>query len=339
MSAPRISVVIRSFLGEQRLPRTLTALEGTQVEGGFEVIIVDDGSPDETRRVAAAFEKSLPLRVVSHATNLGRAAAGNTGFREAGGRIVLILDDDMKADPGLVRRHAEAHESAEGAVGAIGRIEQEGLDARDPFHAFLLKEEKARRARLLAASEISFGDVWTGQFSIEREAAEAAGLFDPEMRGYGLEDVEFGYRLALRGVRFVYLDDAVSHHAAYVESLQAYCERHASVGEMAAYLVGRYDTDSMRRYLRVDPPEPAGSRSSFIRLMDMSAAMLRHRAASAFFAGPVGRASLRGVVQLLEWAGVQRPLAFAYSFLRDVQYFHAMARARDAAPSKALPRK
>src|SRR5262249_44816612 len=149
-----------------------------------------------------------------HPSNLGRAAAANTGVREATGRIVLILDDDMRAEPGLVRRHAEAH-AGPGPVGVIGRIEQEGLDARDSFQAFLLKEETARRARLRETRAVTFGDVWTGQFSIERDAAMDAGLFDPEMKGYGLEDVEFGYRLVERGVPLVYLDEAVSHHEAF----------------------------------------------------------------------------------------------------------------------------
>jgi len=95
----------------------------------------------------------------------------------------------------------------------------------------------------------------------------------------------------------------------------------------------------MRRYLRVDPPEPSsGSRTPFLRLMDLSASVLRHPFAAAFFAGPVGRPALGGAVRVIEWSGIRKPLGFAYSFLRDVEYFHALSRTLAASAPQGLAR-
>jgi len=326
-ATPSISIVIPTFLGGSRLPRTLASLERSQAPDGFEVLVVDDGSSDDSAAVARGFAGRLALTVLSHDGNRGRAAARNTGIRAAAGRVVLLLDDDMEVEPDLVGRHAAAH--AEGKpVAAIGRIVTEGLDAKDPFHAFLLHEDEWRRTRLLSAPAIGFGEMLTGQFSIDRAAALSAGLFDEAIGAYGLEDIEFAYRLERAGVRFVYLDEAVSHHRAYAVALDRYCERHRAVGRVAAHLARRHDTPEMRRYLRIDPVPTAGRRSPFRRLMDASAAMLRRPPVAAALAGPGPQSLLRGITRALEAARLRRALALAYSFQRDVQYFAAMGRAR-----------
>jgi glycosyltransferase involved in cell wall biosynthesis len=337
MAIPAISIVIPAYDGAARLPRTLASLARSSVPEPFEVLVVDDGSRDGSAAVARSFSDRLPLKLLSHDRNRGRAAARNTGIREAAGRVVLVLDDDMEVEPDLVARHLAAHTAAIALTAAIGRIVTEGLDPEVPFHAFLLREEEWRRTRLLGATAIGFGEMLTGQFSVGREAARAAGLFDEAIGAYGLEDIEFAYRLSRAGVRFVYLDDAVSHHDAYAVSLERYCERHRMVGSVAAYLVRRHDTPEMRRYLRIEPAPPEGPRSPFLRLMDGSAAMLRHPAVAGAFAGTIPQTLLRGGVRGLELACARRPLVFVYSFLRDVQYFAAMGRAlkTDAAPGGA----
>lgn len=324
--SPALTIVIPSFQGARRLPRTLRSLERQEVAGGLEILVVDDGSTEGTPDVARSFAGRLPLRVLASRENRGRGAAVNRGLREAAAPVVLILDDDMEAAPGLAARHQAMHSGSE-RIAALGRIVQEGLDLTDPFHAFLAREEGWRRATLLGGDPIGFEQVWTGQISLRRDDALSAGLFDETIRGYGLEDIEFAYRLGNSGVRFVYLDDAVSRHAAFMTNLDRYCLRHASVGEVAAYVAHKHDTPEMRLYLRLEP-RPAPDRASlFLKLMDASASLLRRRRAAAFLAGPAWP-FLRGAVGMLERAHLTRPLGFAYSVLRDIRYFDALGRAR-----------
>ena len=326
MTASALSVVVPSYRGRDRLPRTLGSLELQDVPGGFEVIVVDDGSDDGTADTAGAFAARLALKVLSHERNRGRAAAANTGIRAAAGSVVLLLDDDMEAAPGMLRLHLDAHRVG-GRQAVLGRIVHEGLDPADPFQAFLLKEENWRRKRLLEGGEVSFGEVWTGQFSVERALALEVGLFDEGIGLYGLEDIEFAYRLSRAETRFVYLDEAVSLHAAYAVDLDRYCERHRMVGEVAAYVARRHPDREMRRYLRLESPPRVWGRSVFLRMMDFSASLLRRRGIAAVLAGPIARPVLRWGVRLLEALRFRRLLSFAYSFLRDVEYFAALGRA------------
>jgi len=324
---PAISIVIPTLNGAARLPRTLSALERCRNTVDCEILVVDDGSTDGSAHVGERFSAGLPLRVLCHDRNRGRSAARNTGIREAAAAVVLLLDDDMEADADLLTRHLEAHDGT-APTAAIGRIVTDGLDPKIPFQAFLLREDEWRRERLRKAPLIAFGEIATGQLSVGRESALAAGLFDEEIGRYGLEDIEFAYRLWQAGVRFVYLDEAVTRHEAYATALERYCERHRMVGEVAVHLANRHDTPEMREYLRMDPVQGNGKRSLFTRLMDGSAAVLRRPRAAEWLASPMPQSILRGGIRALEKSGARRPLGFAYSLMRDIQYFSAMGSAR-----------
>lgn len=151
------------------LARTLASFS-RQDTPAFEVVVVDDGSDDDTREVARGFGDALDLRYIRRA-HMGRAAARNAGVRSARGDLLIFCDDDRLATPGFVREHLEAHAAAEGGAAAplvaLGR--QRGvltLWARDwNVAAATVVEVLARRpeiARALAeprAELVSVDDV------------------------------------------------------------------------------------------------------------------------------------------------------------------------------------
>lgn len=94
---PRLSVVIPCFNEERRLPDTLAdviAYLGRQPYTS-EIVVVDDGSTDDTARVALAYRTAqVPLRVVSYAPNRGKGHAVRRGLLEARGAVRLFMDAD-----------------------------------------------------------------------------------------------------------------------------------------------------------------------------------------------------------------------------------------------------
>ncbi|HKT55106.1 MAG TPA: glycosyltransferase, partial [Caulobacteraceae bacterium] len=110
-----LSAVIRSKDEAPRLRLTLASLEGQA--GLDEVVVVNDGSLDETPAVLAEAAASLPLTVVTHEAARGRAAASNAGAAAACGDILLFLDGDTLAGPSLAARHAAAHAGPRGRIG------------------------------------------------------------------------------------------------------------------------------------------------------------------------------------------------------------------------------
>jgi hypothetical protein len=297
---------------------------------------VDDGSTDGSAQSRSAFPETLPLRALCHDRNRGRAAARNTGIREAAGPVVLFLDDDMEAEPGLLARHLEAHAGA-APTAAIGRIVSDGLDPKIPFHAFLLREDEWRRERLRKAATVGFGEMTTGQLSVGREAALKAGLFDEQIGRYGLEDIEFAYRL-VAGRRAVRLsrrggDPARGLRGGSRSLLRAPPD--GGGGRLVPRAPSRYSGDAR---VPADGPGPGGGTASlFTWLMAGSAAVLRK----------AGRGRVAGFSHASEGParrhpsartrGARRPLGFAYNLMRDIQYFAAMDRRTAARPLLRRP--
>jgi glycosyltransferase involved in cell wall biosynthesis len=90
---PRVSVVVASYNGGRTLPACLQSLMHLNYTN-YEVILVDDGSTDDTAKIAAQF----PSVITIHQRNLGLSAARNTGIRAAAGEIVAFTDSDCRVD-------------------------------------------------------------------------------------------------------------------------------------------------------------------------------------------------------------------------------------------------
>ena len=107
----KASVIVRSRDEAPRLRLTLASLAGEQAE----IVLVDDGSNDATASMVAA--SGSALTIVRHAEPLGRAAAANAGAEAARGDVLIFLDGDTLAGPGMVAAHAAVHAADAGVVG------------------------------------------------------------------------------------------------------------------------------------------------------------------------------------------------------------------------------
>jgi len=108
-----LSFVIPLYNSAQTISAVVKAIEALTIEGGHEIILVNDGSQDETDIVARALVVSakIPVTYISHARNFGEHNAVLTGWRHATGRYVVNLDDDGQNPPAEAVRlwqHAKA---------------------------------------------------------------------------------------------------------------------------------------------------------------------------------------------------------------------------------------
>jgi len=113
----RASVVIRTKDEARRLRLTLTSLAAQTVSA--QVVVVNDGSSDDTREVVREAADWVDLVSVEHASARGRSAASNAGARAATGDLLIFLDGDTLANPQFVERHVAVHATA----GVAGRGE------------------------------------------------------------------------------------------------------------------------------------------------------------------------------------------------------------------------
>ena len=196
-----VSVIIPTFNGGSGLAPTIESLH-RQTLRPIEIIVVDDGSTDETRAVAEqARAQGLVDIVICHSTRCGRSAAINAGARFAGGDLLLAADADTIFEPTAVARLTAAFNDPR-AAGACCNIainnESESLWTRLQSVEYLMSIS-AGKSILDVADAIA---CLSGACSMYRR--------DIFLRQGGLdvgpgEDLEFSLRLRRLGhaVRFV----------------------------------------------------------------------------------------------------------------------------------------
>jgi glycosyltransferase involved in cell wall biosynthesis len=235
MSEPRVSIVMPTFNRRPRLERVLAGLSRqTASSRDFEVIVVDDGSSDDTEEwLAKNRERSYRVQAIRQA-NAGPARARNAGVAAAQGEILLFIDDDVEPTPELVSEHLRSH-NAEADVVVIGPLASLEHYAQ-PWVAWeQAKVEAQYEAMLRGDWECSFRQFWTGNASVAKRHVEAAGGFDPTF--LRAEDVELGRRLHERGLRFRFNPNARGlHHAE--RSLDAWKRMHKSYGALEVQIFG-----------------------------------------------------------------------------------------------------
>jgi peptidoglycan/xylan/chitin deacetylase (PgdA/CDA1 family) len=201
-----LTVIIATFNRAQALRRCLDALERqTAALEAFDVVVVDDGSTDDTGEMLAAYNPPYRLRV-ERQPNRGPAAARNAGIRIASGAYCLFMDDDIVADPGLVEEHLRAQRDHTGVIG-LGQLGLQ-LTAAPGGLTCYFADWWAEHYRRFAAGEREpdFWACYSGNLSAPTVALRNCGGFQEGLARS--EDVELAYRLVRAGLEIVYLPRA-----------------------------------------------------------------------------------------------------------------------------------
>jgi glycosyltransferase involved in cell wall biosynthesis len=191
------------------LPRLVGGLERQVGAPAFEVVLVDDGSTDDTWQTIQRLEatSSLPVRGVRMAAQSGPAAARNAGWRAATGELVAFTDHDCVPQPRWLATLAAALADADVAQGAT---------LPDPAQEHLL----GPFARTMDVRSET-GYYQTCNVGYRRSVLESVGGFDDDLRQAG-EDVELATRAIAAGATTTFRDDAVVHHDVRPSSLRAH---------------------------------------------------------------------------------------------------------------------
>ena len=101
-----LSIVVPVYNGARTIGTVVNALAELPVAGALEVVLVVDGSPDDSLAVCRrlATEAPLPITVVNHSRNYGEHNAVMTGLRHARGAYMITMDDDLQNPPEEVQR-------------------------------------------------------------------------------------------------------------------------------------------------------------------------------------------------------------------------------------------
>lgn len=116
-SKPTVSVVLPTYNRADVLERAIESVLA-QSYSDFELVVVDDGSTDDTAAVVEAFDDAR-VTLVEHADNEGANAARNTGIDESAGEYVAFQDSDDEWHPEKLRKQMDVFENAPASVGVV----------------------------------------------------------------------------------------------------------------------------------------------------------------------------------------------------------------------------
>ena len=204
---PEVSIVIPAHDEAHRLALCLEPALRAAEAGGWEVVVVDDGSADSTSAVA----RDLGARTIRLEPAHGVAVARNRGAGASRGRILLFLDADVVAPVSTLQRLVDTLRSdpgihATGAVPAVSDLNPSwgarlvGLRAHMPFAGGGLRDIRG------------FSSFQSECGAIRSEVFEALGGFSERFAGVGMEEFHLGHQLEHAGYVNVLLCDVTYQH-------------------------------------------------------------------------------------------------------------------------------
>ncbi len=290
------SIVLPTFNRLDRLKRVLAAFEKqTIAPSEFEIIVVSDGSSDGTNEFLRALKTPLNVTPIFQA-NQGVAVARNTGIANAHGDLVLFVDDDVVPAPNLVEQHLATHTQHGERIVALGPMLTPNDFAMMSWvrweQAMLQKQYDAMARGDWAPTARQF---YTGNTSLRRQHLLDAGGFDPKFRR--AEDVELAYRLADRGLKFIFNGNAIGWH---------YAERSFASWLQIPYVYGRNDViftrEKNQTWLLPTICYEFRGRHPFIRTLTQ--VCLDHKNLSAFAIESLKRAAQVSVLSRMAYSGI-----------------------------------
>jgi GT2 family glycosyltransferase len=224
---PKITVVVCSYNGSRTIGETLAALESLDYPD-YEIIVIDDGSTDQTSVVAGRHA----VRLIRTENN-GLSVARNHGMNAATGEIISYIDDDAYPDPHWLIYLAAAFMRTEHAGIGGPNIAPPG----DGMIADCVANAPGGPVHVLLSDEVA-EHIPGCNMAFRRESLVAIGGFDPRFRVAG-DDVDICWRFQERGWTLGFVPAAVVWHHRR-NSIMAYLKQQHGYAKAEALLADKW---------------------------------------------------------------------------------------------------
>ncbi len=182
-----ISIVIPAYNEEKFITICLDSLVNQKTSKKFEVIIVDNNSTDDTRKVAEKYRNKLNLKVISEKKK-GRGAARSAGFKAAQGELIFSTDADTKVPTDWIEVLSGFFKK-DNIVAVTGTCKM--IDCSWITNMFL----NTFQPKIMFLYRLFYGYYWLSgfNFAIRRSVYKESGGFNPNLNAH--EDIELGLKV------------------------------------------------------------------------------------------------------------------------------------------------
>jgi len=213
-SKPKVSVVIPTYNRAEVLKKCLAALALQDFQfGSFEIVVVDDGSFDNTADVVRLFRSRFETHYIFQ-QNSGPAAARNHGVRQAQSDLILILNDDAVALDNLVALHYWTHQKTQCSdrIAVLGTREFRPEDKLRSLNFLYDQVPFSMRVYGLREGFQPSPYFVTFNVSLRKSDFEEVGGFDEDFTSAIGEDTEFGARWEDAGGKLLFVPQLRAYH-------------------------------------------------------------------------------------------------------------------------------
>ncbi|MBL8816248.1 MAG: glycosyltransferase family 2 protein [Planctomyces sp.] len=183
---PRLTVVVPTFQEAANLPQLVHRVHDvlSRESIDYEMIVVDDNSPDETRQICQELAEKFPLRLIVRTAERGLSSAVVAGMNSATGELLVCMDADLSHPPEAIPELVAALENPQTDF-VIGSRYVRGGSTEDGWG--LLRWLNSKSATLLARPLTAVRDPMAGFFGLRSSAFQSAENLNPIGYKIGLE--------------------------------------------------------------------------------------------------------------------------------------------------------
>jgi glycosyltransferase involved in cell wall biosynthesis len=244
-----ISVVIPTYNRLPILKKSLAALENQRLIDDkikdYEIIVVDDGSTDETLVWLTENQHNLPHVKTYKQEHEGPAAARNLGVKNAQGDIIIFIDSDLVVTEKFLQSHANA------LVKGAAKIKSDRLFTYGwVINTNNFDDPTSEPYKITDFSAAYFA---TGNVAIAKKWLEEAGLFDTSFKLYGWEDLELGVRLKKLNLKLIKCPEAVGYHwhpPFSLEQIPSLIDKEIQRGKMGVVFYNKHSTFDVKMMIQ-----------------------------------------------------------------------------------------
>lgn len=215
-----LSIIIPMYNTERYIIKCLESLNNQTIKD-FEIIIIDDGSSDESYKKAEEYLKSkvLSYRIITQ-RNLGQSVARNEGIKNAIGKYVFFLDSDDFVENNLVEKTKEAVYKIESDLLLFGykRVKADGTIIPNMQQSFDGPKEIKNGIDVFYAYKNNQIRIWTSSLIYNREFILKNNL-KYLANCYGAEDLNFIFKSLMKAKKVGFIEDILSYYYQRADSL------------------------------------------------------------------------------------------------------------------------
>lgn len=213
----KASIIVPVFNSQESIGKCLDSLLNQKTVFDYEIIVVDDGSKDATKKILMQYEKKDKIKAF-FLNNKGPASARNFGVKKAVGEIVVFVDSDCEAKQDWLNEMIKPFSDPR-VVGCQGayKTKQKSLIAR-----FVQIEIENRYKKMMNSKKLD----WIGSYSAayKKSIFEEVKGFDSNYLTASGEDPDLSYTLSENNKKLVFNPKAIVYHK-HVENLLGYLKK------------------------------------------------------------------------------------------------------------------